>query len=151
MCVCVLFVCECVCLFLIGGCAFCFVSTYSITFRCFVIVKCVQKIPTIIIIIINAPLMCQIPLCNTCWRLRSLYGSFWKLVKMVTYSVKKSECEFVCVIIWKWKLYINIKHKLTGWQELGFLCFILHHQSVSHMLQKTPEMHCYSAIFNSVF
>ena len=35
---------------------------------------------------------------------------------------------------------INIRHKLTGWQELGYLCYMLRHKTASCMLPKTPEM-----------
>ena len=59
---------------------------------------------------------------------------------------KKSKCDyFFNVLIWNESLpslvYINIRHKLTGWQELGYLCIMLPHKSLSGMLQKTPEMH----------
>ena len=38
-------------------------------------------------------------------------------------------------------VYIKIRHKMPGWQELGYLCIMIHHRSVSCVLQKTPEMH----------
>ena len=42
-------------------------------------------------------------------------------------------------------VYINIRHKLTWWQELGYLCIMLCHRLASRTLQKTPEIHEQSA------
>ena len=53
-----------------------------------------------------------------------IYGSFsWKLVKIVTYRVKIQSVNFLMLLFGNESLtslvLINIRHKLTGWQELG--------------------------------